>query len=174
MSFAPQKGATPDAVLELEQNLAHFADVVERTTGRDVRNLASGGAAGGIAAGLFGVLGAVLEPGIDLVLETLAFDQALLGADLVITAEGLLDRQSLRNKGPCGVGRWGKRRGVPVIALVGGIADDVGPADFSDFAGIFSICRRPVSLEEAQSRAAAWLESAAECVLRAWSFRHRP
>jgi glycerate kinase len=167
MAFGPQKGAGPDTLLELEQNLAHFADVIERTTGREVRQLVAGGAAGGIAAGLFGVLGATLEPGIDLVLETLGFDQALLGADLVITAEGFLDRQSLRNKGPCGVARWSKRRGVPVIALVGGIADDVRPADFSDFAGIFSICRRPLSLEEALPRSAIWLENAAESVLHA-------
>lgn len=165
-AFGPQKGATPEAVRELEQNLAHFADVIEQTTGREVRHAVSGGAAGGIAAGLFGVLGATLEPGIDLVLETLGFDQAVQGADLVLTAEGLLDQQSLRNKGPCGVARWSKRRGVPVIALVGGMADDVRAADFSDFAGIFSICRRPVTLEEAEARAAAWLESAAETVLR--------
>ncbi|HEX2672989.1 MAG TPA: glycerate kinase [Polyangiaceae bacterium] len=167
-AFGPQKGATPEAVRELEQNLTHFADVVEQTTGRDVRHAVSGGAAGGIAAGLFGVLGATLEPGIDLVLETLGFDQAVQGADLVLTAEGLLDQQSLRNKGPCGVARWSKRRGVPVIALVGGIADEVRAADFSDFAGIFSICRRPVTLEEAEARAAVWLESAAETVLRAF------
>lgn len=165
-AFGPQKGATTEAVRELEQNLSHFAEVIEQTTGREVSHLALGGAAGGIAAGLHGVLGASLEPGIDLVLEALGFDQALQGADLVITAEGFLDQQSLRNKGPCGVARWSKRRGVPVIALVGGIADDVRAADFSDFAAIFSICRRPVPLEEAQLRAALWLESAAETALR--------
>ena len=168
MSFGPQKGATPNAVLELEQNLDHFADVIERTTGREVRSVVSGGAAGGIAAGLFGVLGATLEPGIDLVLESVGFDQALLGADLVITAEGLLDQQSLQNKGPCGVARWAKRRRVPVIALVGGIEDDVRPADFGDFAGIFSICRRPISLAAAIERAAELLQSSAEAVLRTW------
>ena len=167
MAFGPQKGAGPEAVIELEQCLGHFADVIQRTTGRDVRSLVSGGAAGGIAAGLFGVLGATLEPGIDLVLETVGFDRALSGADLVITAEGRLDWQSLRNKGPCGVGRWSKRRGVPVVALVGGIADDVRPSDFPDFAGIFSICRRPMPLEEALSRSADFLESTAESVLRA-------
>jgi glycerate kinase len=166
--FGPQKGATLAQVLELEENLGHFADVIERTTGRDVRSVASGGAAGGIAAGLFGVLGATLEPGIDLVLEAVGFDQALLGADLVITGEGLLDQQSLRNKGPCGVGRWAKRRGVPAIALVGAIADDVRPTDFYDFAGIFSICRRPMPLDEAVRRAAELLETAAESVLRLW------
>ncbi|HWZ91432.1 MAG TPA: glycerate kinase, partial [Polyangiaceae bacterium] len=106
-----------------------------------------------------------LEPGIDLVLETVGFDRALADADLVITAEGFLDEQSLRNKGPCGVGRWARRRGVPVIALAGGIADDVRPADFADFAGMFSICRRPMTLEEAMQRAAPLLEAAAESVL---------
>jgi glycerate 2-kinase len=174
MSFGPQKGASPDAVRELEANLAHFADVIEQTTGRDVRSLAYAGAAGGIAAGLFGVLGATLESGIDLVLETLDFDRALLGADLVITGEGFLDRQSLRNKGPSGVGRWAKRRGVPVIALVGGIADDVRCSDFSDFDGIFSICRRPMSLEEAIERSAELLESAAQSVLGTWLCARRP
>jgi len=164
--FGPQKGASPEGVLELEHNLSHLAEVILQTTGRDVRSVISGGAAGGIAAGLFGVLGATLEPGIDLVLETVGFDQALVGADLVITAEGFLDEQSLRNKGPCGVARWAKRRGVPVIALAGGIADDVRPGDFSDFAGMFSICRRPMALSEAMQRAAELLESAAEAVLR--------
>lgn len=165
--FGPQKGASPEGVLELEQNLSHFADVIARTTGRDAKTVVSGGAAGGIAAGLYGVLGATLEPGIDLVLETVGFDQALQGADLVFTAEGFLDQQSLRNKGPCGVGRWAKRRGVPVIALAGGIADDVRPGDFSDFAGMFSICRRPMALQEAMQRAGELLESASESVMRA-------
>lgn len=167
MAFGPQKGASPEAVLELEQNLGHFAEIVQETTGRDVRHVVSAGAAGGIAAGLHGVLGATLEAGIDLVLDAVGFQQALSGADLVITAEGLLDRQSLRNKGPQGVARWSKRRQVPVIALVGGIADDVRPTDFPDFAGVFSICRRPVPVEEAQQRAADWLEGSAESVLRA-------
>ncbi len=164
--FGPQKGASPEGVAELERNLAHFAAVIQQTTGRDVRNVVSGGAAGGIAAGLLGVLGATLEPGIDLVLQTVGFDQALAGASLVLTSEGLLDEQSLRNKGPCGVGRWARRRNVPVIALAGGIADDVRPGDFPDFAGMFSICRRPMALQDAMARAAELLESAAESVVR--------
>ncbi|HEX3777835.1 MAG TPA: glycerate kinase [Polyangiaceae bacterium] len=170
--FGPQKGANPAAVLELERNLEHFAEVILKLTGRDVKQVTSGGAAGGIAAGLHGVLNASLEPGIDLVLETLGFERALGAADLVLTAEGLLDEQSLRNKGPCGVARWAKRRSVPVIALAGGIADDVRAADFPDFAGMFSICRRPIALEEAMRNAAPLLESAAESVVR--SLLHAP
>ncbi|MET0794725.1 MAG: glycerate kinase [Polyangiaceae bacterium] len=165
-SYGLQKGASLEGIFELEQNLTHFADVIAQTTQRDVKSVISGGAAGGIAAGLFGVLGATLEPGIDLVLEAVGFDAALQGADLVITAEGFLDEQSLRNKGPFGVARWAKRRGVPVIALAGGIADPVRPGDFGDFAGMFSICRRPMTLKEAMQRAAELLESAAESVVR--------
>jgi len=171
--FGPQKGATPEGVNELERNLEHFAQSIASATGRDVRSVVSGGAAGGIGGGLLGVLGATLEPGIDLVLEAVGFEQALQGADLVITAEGQLDRQSLRNKGPCGVGRWAKRRGVPVVVLAGGIADDVGPADFPDFAGMFSICRRPMLLEEAMREAAPLLELTTESVLHAFLHRHR-
>jgi glycerate kinase len=170
--FGPQKGASVEAVLELEENLSHFANSIAEATGRDVQHLPLGGAGGGIAAGLFGVLGATLESGIDLVLETVGFEPALEGADCVITAEGFLDRQSLRNKGPCGVARWAKRRGVPVIVLAGGIADDVRPADFADFAGMFSICRRPMTLAEAMRRAGELLEVAAESVVRAQL--HRP
>ena len=166
--FGPQKGANPEAVRDLEHNLSHFADVIAESTGRDVKHVAAGGAAGGIAAGLFGVLGATLEPGIDLVLETIGFETALSGADLVLTSEGFLDGQSLRNKGPCGVARWAKRRAVPTIALAGGIADDVRPGDFPDFAGMFSICRRPMTLKEAMLRAGELLESASEAVVRTW------
>jgi glycerate kinase len=164
--FGPQKGASPDAVSELERNLEHFAEVIRRTTGREVRSVRSGGAAGGIAAGLFGVLGASLESGIDLVLGMVGFDRALTGAHLVLTSEGLLDEQSLRNKGPCGVARWAAQRAVPTIALVGGIADSVRPLDFPEFAGVFSICRRPMALAEAMAHAAQLLEITTTAVLR--------
>jgi glycerate 2-kinase len=123
---------------------------------------------------MFGLLEATLESGIDLVLESVGFDRAVPSADLVITGEGLLDRQSLHNKGPCGAGRWAKRQGVPVIALVGGLADDVSVADFPDFDGIYSICRRPMSLEAAMARSAEFLESTAQSVLRTWLRARRP
>jgi glycerate kinase len=164
--FGPQKGADADAVLELERNLSHFADLIQRTTGRDVRSVVSGGAAGGIAAGLFGVLGAQLESGIDLMLDALGFERVLQGASLVLTAEGLFDAQSLRNKGPCGVARWAKRRGVPAVALAGGIADELQASDFPDFAAVFSICRRPMPVPEAMARSAELLQSVSESVVR--------
>lgn len=164
--FGPQKGASPADVAQLEQALERLAMVIARDFGREIRAVASGGAAGGIAAGLYGALGARLVPGIDLVLEAVGFDAALDGAALCITAEGLLDRQSLRNKGPFGVARRAAAQGVPVVALGGGIASDVRDADFPDFAGMFSICPRPLPLEEAMRDAEPLLSTAAERVVR--------
>lgn len=164
--FGPQKGASPADVAQLEQALERLAAVIARDFGREIRAVASGGAAGGIAAGLYGALGARLVPGIDLVLEAVGFDAALGGAALCITAEGLLDRQSLRNKGPFGVARRAAAQGVPVVALGGGIASDVRDADFPAFAGMFSICPRPLPLEEAMRDAEPLLSTAAERVVR--------
>ncbi len=164
--FGPQKGATPSAVEQLEAGLSRLAQVLERDFGRPVASVESGGAAGGIAAGLFGVLGARLLPGVELVLDAVGFDSALAGALLCLTAEGLLDRQSLRNKGPLGVARRASALGVPVVALGGGIAPDVSDADFPEFAGMFSICSRPLSLEQAMREAEPLLASAAERVVR--------
>jgi glycerate kinase len=164
--FGPQKGADAADVEQLERGLSHFAAIVARDFGRDVRITTSGGAAGGIAAGLFGVLGARLLPGVDWVLDAVGFDQALVGAALCLTAEGLLDRQSLRNKGPFGVAKRAALRGVPVVALGGGIASDVTDGDFPAFAGMFSICARPMSLEQAMRDAGPLLEAASERVVR--------
>lgn len=164
--FGPQKGASPAAVEQLERALSHFATILARDFGCDVTHVTSGGAAGGIAAGLFGVLGARLLPGVDWVLDTVGFEQALSGAALCITAEGFVDRQSLRNKGPFGVARRAAAQGVPVVALGGGIASDVTDADFPAFAGMFSICSRPLTLEEAMRDAGPLLEAAAERVVR--------
>jgi glycerate 2-kinase len=164
--FGPQKGADAAGVDQLEMGLAHFASILARDFGRDARNAAAGGAGGGIAAGLFGVLGARLLPGIDWVLDAVGFDQALAGAALCITAEGLLDRQSLRNKGPFGVAQRAAVHGVPVVALGGGIASDVRDRDFPAFTAMFSICSRPLSLEQAMRDAGPLLAAASERVVR--------
>jgi len=164
--FGPQKGAKPEEVETLEAALGHFAAVVERTFGRSVASVRFGGAAGGIAAGLYGVLGATLLAGSDLVLDAVRFEQALSGAALCITAEGLLDRQSLRHKGPLAVARRAAARSVPTVALCGGIASDVSFADFPELDGLFSICSRPMSLDQAMREAQSLLEAACERVVR--------
>jgi glycerate kinase len=112
------------------------------------------------------MLGGKLERGIDLVLDCLRFDERLAGSDLVITSEGLLDRQTLANKGPYGVARAAERAGVPVIILAGGVADDVSGEEFSIFDAIVPICARPMDLGDAMARARERLMAAAEQVGR--------
>jgi glycerate kinase len=163
--FGPQKGASPQAARLLEDNLAHFADVCLRDLGVDVRGMPFAGAAGGIAAGLFAVLGARLAAGTDWVLDAIGFDSALGGSILVITGEGRLDRQTLRNKGPYGVASRARRRGVPVVALVGAV-DDTDGTSFSVFDAVFAIASDGVTIERAIREAAPLLEIAAERAVR--------
>lgn len=116
--FAPQKGAPPEAVAELEASLTHFAAILERDTGRRVRDVPGAGAAGGLGAALL-LCGARLVLGIELVLDAVGFDVALSGASAVLTGEGSLDGQTLHGKAIAGVSARAARRDVPVIALAG-------------------------------------------------------
>ncbi|WP_210438833.1 glycerate kinase [Nocardioides xinjiangensis] len=117
--YAPQKGATPDQVAELDARLDRWADAVALATGADRRDEAGAGAAGGVGFGLVAVLGAELRPGIDLMLDLLGFADRVRGADLVLTGEGSLDEQSLRGKAPVGVATAAARVGAPVVAVCG-------------------------------------------------------
>jgi glycerate kinase len=169
--FGPQKGATPLMVDALEANLSHFADVILRELGRDVRHAPFAGAAGGLGAGLAGILGARLERGIDWVLDALGFDERLRACDLVITAEGFLDRQTLAHKAPHGVALAAKRHGIPVVILVGGVSDDARGADFSIFDAVLPICPRPIPLAEAMSNASVYLAEASHQLARVLAIR---
>src|SRR3970282_1872011 len=75
--FGPQKGATPDDVVLLDRALAHFAAVVHRDLGIDVRHVPGAGAAGGLGAGLVAFLGAHLRPGVEVVMEGVGFRERL-------------------------------------------------------------------------------------------------
>jgi glycerate kinase len=165
-TFGPQKGATPDMVRALDENLARFAEIIRRDRGRDVRRLERGGAAGGMGAGIAGILGARLAGGIDLVLEHLHFDEQLAGCDLVVTAEGLLDRQTLFNKAPYGVAVAARRRSIPVVIVVGGESDEARGPEFSIFDAIVPICPRPMPLEEAMAQTHDLVARASERLFR--------
>jgi glycerate kinase len=158
--FGPQKGASPKELAVLEQNLSHFAEKLAET-GREIRHLAGTGAAGGLAAGLLAFLGGRIESGIDLLLEYNHFEQHLAEIDLIITGEGQMDSQSLYGKGAIGLARIAKERGVPVIALVGGlnVADTV--LHEAGVTAAFSIVDKPMALEKALANAESLMESAA-------------
>lgn len=117
--YGPQKGASADDVLLLDRALAHYAAVIHRDLGIDLRNVPGAGAAGGLGAGVIAFLGARLRPGVDVVMETVRLRERLRGAGLVITGEGKLDAQSLRGKTPEGVIRTARELGVPVALVCG-------------------------------------------------------
>jgi glycerate kinase len=117
--YGPQKGADVQMVEELDHALAHFAAVIERDLGKKVADVPGAGAAGGAGAGLMAFLGATLVPGAPLVVEAAGLEDALRGADLVITGEGRVDSQTAFGKAPGEVARRAQAAGIPVILLAG-------------------------------------------------------
>lgn len=117
--YGPQKGADPETVEELDRALANLAAVIEHDLGRKVADVPGAGAAGGAGAGLIAFLGARLVRGAPLVVQTAGLDDALKGADLVITGEGRIDAQTAFGKAPGEVARRAQAAGVPVLFLAG-------------------------------------------------------
>lgn len=159
--FGPQKGATPEQVLILEDNLRHFFGLIAEQHGVDVREIVGGGAAGALSAGLLAFLGGRIESGIDLLLAENHFVERLAETNLVITGEGQMDEQTVYGKGPIGVARLAKEHGVPTIALVGGLNVHDTVLHEAGIQAAFSIVDKPMSLEEALTNAEDLLERAA-------------
>lgn len=151
--FAPQKGANARGVALLDAGLVALDGVIQNSLGLSVASLPGSGAAGAVGAGAAAFFGAKLKPGIETMLDAVDFDKKLPGARLVFTGEGRLDGQSLRGKVVVGVARRAKAAGVPVIAVVGDIADDAEPVYAEGVSGILSINRLAVDYEKARLRA---------------------
>ncbi len=126
--FAPQKGATPKMVEELDFRLSRLCEVYSALSGKDVLNIHGSGAAGGIGGTLGGVLGAAMVQGISKVLDISGFDRKLESCSLVITGEGRADAQTLRGKVPVGILEYVRAHSVPdkspkVILIAGQVSD---------------------------------------------------
>jgi glycerate kinase len=117
--FGPQKGASEKDIVLLESFLEKFALITMKQKEKDITTLPSGGAAGGVAAGLYGWLNASLVNGINYFLDLTFFDKSLNNSDLVITGEGSIDQQTLNGKGPFGVALRAKQKRLPVIGIAG-------------------------------------------------------
>jgi glycerate kinase len=117
--FGPQKGASKDELKVLEQALNRLAEVVAENFGFDYRDKPGTGAAGGLGFGLMSFCGATIRPGFDVVAEAVGLESKMKNADVVITGEGSLDRQTLEGKTPAGVARLARKLGKKVFAIVG-------------------------------------------------------
>jgi len=122
--FAPQKGATHDDVLALDARAKRFAEASAKHLGRDCQNMPGAGAAGGLGYAFLQYMNADCRSGIDLLLDTIHFDDLLQDADLVITGEGSADCQTLMGKLPFGILQRAQRHHVPVMLIAGRIADE--------------------------------------------------
>ena len=164
--YGPQKGATPQMVVELDAALAHFAAV----SGGD-KDWPGSGAAGGLGFAFREFLGAELKSGAEIVLEETRFEDAVKDADLVITGEGRLDSQTVMGKAPVGVARLAKKHGKKVLAFSGCVTRDAGIVNRHGIDAFFPILREVMTLEEALDKGnaaanlAATTEQAVRCFL---------
>ena len=136
-TFGPQKGATPDELEILERALTSLADTVTTELGCDFRNNPGAGAAGGLGFGLMSFCSGELRPGFDIVADAVELEEKIRSADVVITGEGKLDRQTLEGKAPAGVALLARKFGKRVFAVVGRAAPDQQVRDTFD--GVYEL-----------------------------------
>lgn len=122
--YGPQKGATPEMVKRLEDGLSHYANIISRQLGVEIKNTPGAGAAGGLGAGLMAFLGAEMQSGVDVIMDAINFDYKLSNVDMVLTGEGRLDAQTIFGKVVAGVAGRAKARGVPVVAIAGEVTPE--------------------------------------------------
>ncbi len=153
--FGPQKGANKDDLDNLERALTKLADVVAKDFGFDHRCQAGAGAAGGLGFGLLSFCGATIHPGFEVVAEAVSLEAKMRDADVVITGEGSLDRQTLEGKTPAGVARLARELHKPVFAIVGRASQERELSELFD--GIYENVRPGMSQQENMQRAAELL-----------------
>ncbi len=147
--FGPQKGASEEDVILLENCMQKLNQVTKKYQKINMDSIEYGGAAGGVAAGLAAFVNAKLVSGIEYFLDLVHFDDALEMADIVITAEGSLDEQTLEGKGPFGVAARAKKKNIPVVALAGQVPLKITKRMQDYFEVIFSISNGSSPIEEA-------------------------
>lgn len=146
--FAPQKGADEDMVKLLDEGLAHLAKIIKRDLHIEVKDIKGAGAAGGLGAGSIAFLQSKLTKGIDVVLDTIKFDELVSKADIVFTGEGKFDSQSLHGKVVMGVANRSQKYKTPVIVVTGAIGENIQEAYNKGITAIFSINKEPMEFSK--------------------------
>ena len=149
--YAPQKGANEEMTKKLDEGLESFRKLIEKEKSIDLNTIDGAGAAGGLGGGFVAFLHAQLKPGIEMVLKAVDFDRHLHNADLVITGEGKLDKQTAMGKAGSGILQAASKNNVPVIAI-GGCVEDAEYLNKHGFMSVFSITSSPMSLAVAMQK----------------------
>ncbi|OXB95343.1 MULTISPECIES: glycerate kinase [Bacillus] len=166
--FGRQKGANVEMMKELDENLQHYANMLKRYVSFDVSEIPGAGAAGGMGAAVISVLKGDLRRGIEIVLDYTNFVKHIEDANLIITGEGRIDKQTAYGKAPVGVAGRAKRFSVPVIAIGGSVSPDYSAVYEKGIDAVFSITTRPMTLEEAYKVAEENIEMTTKNIATVW------
>lgn len=169
--FGPQKGATSEMVKQLDAALSHFAEIAERDCGKQIRDQAGAGAAGGMGGGLLLLPSVQLKAGIQIVLDRLRLIDYVKDADVVITGEGRIDAQSIMGKTPIGVARTAKQFNKPVIAIAGCLREDYDVVFDHGIDAVFPIIHQLGDLSDILKQGEQNLISSAQNVARVLAFK---
>ena len=137
--FGSQKGATPEMVEKLENNLQHYAKIIKSDLNKDVASVSGAGAAGGLGAGLMAFTTCKMRQGVDIAIEVTKLEEKVKSADYVFTGEGGTDFQTKFGKTPYGVAKLGKKYHKPVISLAGYLGEGIDSLYSEGFTAIFGI-----------------------------------
>ncbi|WP_339709140.1 glycerate kinase [uncultured Kriegella sp.] len=163
--YGPQKGGSEKDVMQLDKNLANFAEKIKEELHIDIAETPGAGAAGGIGAALMAFMQGKLVNGIELVLETLGLEEYIKKSNLVITGEGKIDSQTLHGKTIAGVTKMAKKYKVPVVVVTGKIGEDIEPIYDMGVCGVFAIVNQPMNLEQAINEAPQLIQNSVKNII---------
>ena len=150
--YGPQKGATPAMIEQMDQWLKAYALLAAKAFPKANAEYPGTGAAGGMGFAFLTFTNAVLESGIQIILDETRLEEYVKDADIVVTGEGRLDGQTVMGKAPIGVAEIAKKHGKLVLAFSGCVTEDAAACNTAGIDAFFPILRGVVTLEEAMSR----------------------
>lgn len=168
--FGLQKGATPEMVEKLENNLQHYAKIVKRDLNKDVASVSGAGAAGGLGAGLMAFTTCEMRQGVDLAIEVTKLEEKIRDTDYVFTGEGGTDFQTKFGKTPYGVAKLGKKYHKPVISLAGYLGEGIDSLYSEGFTAIFGIIPGACDLSTALKNGPSNVARTTENIVRLLNF----
>lgn len=165
-TYGPQKGADESMVKKLDQNLDHFSRVIKEQLNKDISAIPGSGAAGGLGGGMLAFLNARLTPGFSMIAEVVGLEEKIQEADLVITGEGRMDKQTKYGKTPFGVAQLAKKHNKAVIGVAGSLEEDAEELYQTGFDLLLSIQEKPGDLAASLASASPMLERTGERIAR--------
>lgn len=168
--FGSQKGATPEMVEKLENNLQHYAKIIKSDLNKDVASVSGAGAAGGLGAGLMAFTTCKMRQGVDIAIEVTKLEEKVKSADYVFTGEGGTDFQTKFGKTPYGVAKLGKKYHKPVISLAGYLGEGIDSLYSEGFTAIFGIIPGACDLSTALKNGPSNVARTTENIVRLLNF----